>query len=121
MVGRAGRSQVGGHSRRVSWANRAGVRAASPPDKLTGAQMAEEFEGRDLRKAVFWGVDLRGARFRDVDMTDVTVSHASVVNVDIDALVDRLTVNGVDVTGYVNERDPWYPLRGMLRPTEPDG
>ena len=29
-------------------------------------------------------------------------------------------INGVDVTAYVNERDPWYPLRAMLTPTTPD-
>lgn len=83
--------------------------------------MAEEFEGRDLSGAVFWGVDLSGARFRDVNLTDVTISHAWAVNVDIDALVDRVVINGVDVTQYVNERDRWYPLRAMLRPTDPDG
>jgi hypothetical protein len=83
--------------------------------------MAEEFEGRDLSGAVFWGVDLSGARFRDVNLTDVTITHAWVVNVDIDALVDRVTINGVDVTEFVNEHDRWYPLRAMLRPTDPEG
>jgi hypothetical protein len=82
--------------------------------------MPEEFEG-DLTGAVFWGADLSGARFRDVNLTDVKISHAWLVNVDIDALVDKVVINGVDVTGYVNERDPWYPLRAMLRPTDPDG
>ncbi len=81
--------------------------------------MAEEFEGRDLSGAVFWGVDLSGARFRDVNLTDVTITHSWLVNVDIDALVDHVTINGVDVTDYVNERDRWYPLRAMLRPTDP--
>jgi hypothetical protein len=51
----------------------------------------------------------------------VKVSHAWVVGVDIDAYVDRLTVNGVDVTEYVNERDPWHPLRAMIRATDPEG
>lgn len=83
--------------------------------------MPEEFEGRDLTGAVFWGVDLSGARFRDVNLTDVTISHAMVVNVDIDAFVDHVTINGVDVTKYVNERDEWYPLRAMLRPADPEG
>ena len=82
--------------------------------------MPEEFEG-DLAGAVFWGADLKGARFRDVDLTDVKISHAWLVNVDIDALIDRVVINGVDVTDYVNERDPWYPLRAMLRPTDPEG
>jgi DinB superfamily/Pentapeptide repeats (8 copies) len=70
---------------------------------------------------VFWGADLSGARFRDVNLTDATISHASLVNVDIDALVDRVVINGVDVTAYVNDRDPWYPLRTMLRPAAPEG
>ena len=82
--------------------------------------MREEFEG-DLAGAVFWGADLSGARFRDVNLTDVTISHALLVNVDIDALVDTVVINGVDVTAYVNEHDPWYPLRAMLRPSTPDG
>ncbi|MET0662880.1 MAG: DinB family protein [Ilumatobacteraceae bacterium] len=81
--------------------------------------MPEEFEG-DLAGAVFWGADLHGARFRDVDLTDVTISHAWFVGVDVDALIDRVVINGVDVTAYVNERDPWYPLRAMLRPSTPD-
>ena len=82
--------------------------------------MPEEFEG-DLAGAVFWGADLSGARFRDVNLTDAKISHAWLVNVDIDALVDRVVINGVDVTTYVNERDPWYPLRAMLRPSDPNG
>jgi hypothetical protein len=83
--------------------------------------MAEhEFEG-DLAGAVFWGADLSGARFRDVNLTGARISHAWLVDVDIDALVDKMVINGVDVTAYVNERDPWYPLRAMLRPVDPEG
>lgn len=82
--------------------------------------MPEEFEG-DLAGAVFWGADLTGARFRDVNLTDATISHAWLVNVDIDALVEKVVINGVDVTDFVNERDPWYPLRAMLRPPDPVG
>jgi DinB superfamily/Pentapeptide repeats (8 copies) len=81
--------------------------------------MPEEFEG-DLAGAVFWGADLSGARFRDVNLTDATIGHAWLVNVDIDALIDKVVINGVDVTSYVNERDPWYPLRAMLRPSNPE-
>ncbi|MGD9996190.1 MAG: DinB family protein [Ilumatobacteraceae bacterium] len=81
--------------------------------------MPEEFQG-DLTDAVFWGADLTGARFRDVNLTNASISHAWLVNVDIDALVDRVVINGVDVTSYVNERDPWHPLRAMLRPSSAD-
>src|SRR3954447_13191727 len=83
--------------------------------------MAEEFEGQDLSNAVFWGVDLTGSRFRDVNLTDVTISHARIVNLDIDGFIDNVTINGVDVTQYVNEHDRWYPLRAMLRPPDPEG
>jgi hypothetical protein len=82
--------------------------------------MPEEFEG-DLTEAVFWGADMSGARFRDVNFTGARISHAWVVDVDIDAFVDKLVVNGVDVTDYVNERDEWYPLRAMIRASDPDG
>ena len=80
----------------------------------------EEFEGRDLRAAVFWGVDLGGASFRDVDLSDVTISHARVVDVDIDGYVDRVRINGVDVTQYVNDRDLWHPLRTAVYAEGPD-
>jgi hypothetical protein len=85
-----------------------------------GGAVAEEFEG-DLAGAVFWGADLSGARFRDVNLTGARISHAWLVDVDIDALVDKVVINGVDVTAYVNGRDPWYPLRAMLRPSDPEG
>ena len=83
--------------------------------------MAEEFEGRDLRGAIFWDVDLQRALFRDVNLSEVTISHARVVDVDIDGFVQGVTINGVDVTDYVNAGDWWYPLRAMLRPEEPEG
>jgi hypothetical protein len=82
--------------------------------------MPGEFEG-DLTEAVFWGADLSRARFRDVNLTGVRISHSLVVDVDIDAFVDKLVVNGVDVTEYVNERDEWYPVRAMIRASDPDG
>jgi hypothetical protein len=80
----------------------------------------QEFEG-DLTEAEFWGADLRGARFRDVNLTDVTISHAWLVDVTVDAFIDRVVVNGVDVTAFVNEHDPWYPLRKVLRVSDPAG
>ncbi len=82
--------------------------------------MPEEFEG-DLTEAVFWGADLSGARFRDVNLTGARISHAWVIDVDIDAFVERLVVNGIDVTDYVNERDEWFPVRAMIRASDPDG
>ena len=94
--------------------------ARASRQRRNGGAVPEAFEG-DLVGAVFWGADLSGARFRDVNLTDAKISHAWLVNVDIDALVDRVVINGVDVAAYVNERDPWYPLRAMLRPSSPEG
>jgi hypothetical protein len=81
--------------------------------------VAEVFEG-DLTGALFWGADMRGARFRDVNLADVTITHAWLDGLDVDAFVDRVVINGVDVTSYVNEHDAWYPLRTVLRVAEPE-
>lgn len=81
--------------------------------------MAEQFEFRDLSDGVFWGADLQRARFRDVDLMGARISHSRLVDVVIDAEIDRLIVNGVDVTAYVNERDPWFALRSQLHPSDP--
>lgn len=80
--------------------------------------MPEEFEG-DLAGAVFWGADLTEATFRDVNLTGASISHAWLIDVNIDALVERVVINGVDVTDFVNQHDEWYPLRAMLRPATP--
>ncbi len=82
--------------------------------------MAQEFEFQDLSDATFWGVELRRATFRDVDLTGARVSHARLVDVTIDADIEALVINGVDVTEYVNERDEWFPLRSHLRRTDLD-
>lgn len=72
--------------------------------------MPEELEG-DLRGTVVWGADMRGSTFRDVDLTGTRITHSALVDVEVDARVERLVVNGVDVTAYVAERAPWHPLR----------
>lgn len=82
--------------------------------------MAQELEG-DLTETVVWGADMSRSRFRDVNLTGTVMRNVWLVGVDIDGLVDRLVINGVDVTDYVNEHDPWQPLRGMLRPTDVAG
>ena len=81
----------------------------------------QEFVDRDLIGAVFWSVDLTGAEFEDVNLSEVSISRAKVCNVTIDGLVDNLKVNGVDVTAFVNQHDPWFPLRAMVDPPDPAG
>lgn len=82
--------------------------------------MAEEFEDRDLSDSVFWGVNLRGATFRDADLSGSTFFHTMWSDVSIDGIVQRLVVNGVDVTDHVNANDRWYPLRTRLEPASAD-
>jgi hypothetical protein len=83
--------------------------------------VGEEFEFRDLSGSTFWGVDLTGSTFRDVDLTRVAITHAQLVDVTVDAYVERVVVNGVDVTAFVDEHDEWYPLRAMIRAEDVDG
>lgn len=78
--------------------------------------MGEQFVFRDLSDAEFWGVELQRATFRDVDFSGARISHARLVDVDVDAQIDRLVINGVDVTDFVNERDGWFALRSRVRP-----
>lgn len=83
--------------------------------------MTEEFEDRDLSGAVFWGVNLQQSMFRDVDLTSSTFFHVLAKDVSIDGEIDRLVVNGVDITDYVNSHDRWWPLRNNLSPETLDG
>ena len=80
--------------------------------------MRQEFEDQDLTDSVFWGVHLKKVHFRDADFTGSTMFHVLLKDVAIDGQVDRLVINGVDVTNVVNGGDAWYPLRSMLEPKD---
>ncbi|MFI7547517.1 DinB family protein [Actinoplanes sp. NPDC049599] len=68
------------------------------------------------RAETFAVADLTGARFVDCDLTGVRVIDSWLVGVDISGYVERLTVNGVDVTDYVAaELDRRHPERVQLR------
>ena len=68
------------------------------------------------RGTTFMVSDLAGARFVDCDLTGVKVVDGCLVDVDISGYVDRLVVNGVDVTAYVDtELDRRHPERVQLR------
>jgi DinB superfamily/Pentapeptide repeats (8 copies) len=85
------------------------------------AAVGEEFEDRDLSDSVFWGVDLRKSLFRDADLSHSRFFHVSMSEVSVDGVIDRLVVNGVDVTNFVNTNDRWYPLRNELSPADEVG
>ncbi len=72
-----------------------------------------------FRGATFMVADLAGARFVDCDMTGVKIVDAALVDVDVSGYVERLVVNGVDVTDYVDaELDRRHPERVQLRQIE---
>jgi hypothetical protein len=76
----------------------------------------------DHRDARFVEADFTGARFHGVMFSDVKISDAWLANVDISGLVLGLSVNGVDVTGYVEaELNKRHPERLLLTPHDPDG
>jgi hypothetical protein len=81
-----------------------------------------DFEGADLRGAQFREVDLSHARIHSANLTNMRLTDVWLVNVDIDGLVNGLTVNGVDVTAYVNaELVRLDPERALMQPSDPEG
>ena len=80
--------------------------------------MRQEFEDQDLADSVFWGVNLSNVHFRDADFTGSTMFHVLLKDVSIDGAIDRLVINGVDVTDVINDGDRWYPLRAALTPRD---
>src|SRR5215472_7704002 len=81
-----------------------------------------DFTREDLAGSRFEQVDLAGARFRNVDLTGAVIRGALLVNVEIDGLLQDVTVNGVDVVPLVEaELDRRYPDRAKMRPADADG
>lgn len=94
--------------------------------------MAETFHDRDLTGAVFDDVVFDGAtftraRFKDasfenIDFVRCTLHHVALMDVDIVAELRNVTINGIDVSAYVEaELDKQQPGREKMRPTTADG
>jgi len=70
---------------------------------------------------VFGDVDLSDAVFRETFMPRVRMTGVVLIDAVIDGLVENLTVNGVEVTAYVqSELDRRFPVRRLLRSSDPD-
>ena len=68
------------------------------------------------RGARFEGADFSGATFRDCDLRGVKVADAWLIDVRLSGYVERLVVNDVDVTDFVDaELDRQHPERVQLR------
>jgi hypothetical protein len=89
--------------------------------------MATFSQSDDLRKAGFRGVNLRGARFVESDLSGVVMRGVDIAGSDIDApwLFEEgsvLRVNGIDVAPFVEaELNRRFPGRAERRAADPDG
>jgi hypothetical protein len=76
----------------------------------------------DLSNARYVGCQLDGAEFREVSMVGARIIGSVLIDVEIDALVQNVAVNGVDVVPLVEaELDRRHPERLALRPTDVAG
>jgi hypothetical protein len=91
-----------------------------------------EFQDADLRQSSFRNVHLGGTQFRHVDLSEaelrgvrmqaVVMRGAELIDVDIEGEIRGLTVNGVEVSDYVEaELDRRHPDRRFMRPTDAAG
>ena len=65
--------------------------------------------------------DLTGAEFRECDLSRTRMVGVVMEDAEIDGLVTRLVVNGVDVMPYVEaELDRRHPVRLLIRSDRPD-
>jgi hypothetical protein len=105
------------------------VPAPSQPDDPMDAQFGphrfypgEGGGSTQFRGARIDAADLRGARFTDCDLTDVTIRDGWLVNVSISGYLSNVTVNGVDVAEFVSaELDRRHPERVQFREAQTAG
>jgi hypothetical protein len=77
---------------------------------------------QDHKDARFFEADFSGAWFHGVKFSNVKISNAWLFNVDLSGLVSNLTVNGIDVTAFVEaELNARHPERLLLAPFDADG
>ena len=81
-----------------------------------------EHRDADLTGSRFRNVDLSGTRIHSASLRGVVITNAWIEDVRIEGHVQSMTVNGVDVTGYVEaELDRRHPERKGLRPHDAAG
>ena len=78
------------------------------------------YRGVDFGAATFDDCLMEGARFKNVALRGAKFSGSQLVDVDISGDVEHLTVNGVDVTDFVEaELDRRDPERTKMHPSDP--
>jgi uncharacterized damage-inducible protein DinB len=80
------------------------------------------YRGVDFGAATFDDCLMQGARFKNVDLRRVAIRGSLLFDVEISGEVEHLTVNGVDVTDFVEaELTRREPERTKMRPTDAAG
>jgi uncharacterized protein YjbI with pentapeptide repeats len=82
----------------------------------------QTYRGVDFGAATFDDCLMEGAWFKNVDLRGAKIRGSLLLDAEITGEVERLTVNGVDVTDYVEaELDRREPDRTKMHPTDPAG
>jgi hypothetical protein len=80
------------------------------------------FEHIDLHRSHFHDVNLAQSTLRAVDLRGVRMVGVELVDVEVSGEIERLVVNGVDVTPFIEaELDRRYPERPKMRAEDPAG
>ena len=93
---------------------------------MTRFTNADDLRGADFREvslagSTFYDVSFAGASFREADFSGARMRGVQLENVDIDGMVDRLVINGVEVAPLLEaELDRRHPGRERLRSEDPD-
>jgi hypothetical protein len=81
-----------------------------------------EYLRQDWSHSRFEEVDFSQSRFQNVYFQDTVIRGAWLQRVEIDGLVDQVTINGVDVGPLIEaELDRRDPDRTLVRPTDAEG
>jgi len=84
---------------------------------MTRYNASDDFQG-----AEFVDVNMSGALFREVDLSNTRMHGVLLMGADIDGAIDGMRLNGVEVAPLVEaELDRLHPERLKLRPTSPAG
>ncbi len=91
------------------------------PEDYDTSRKGQTWRGVDFGAATFDDCLMEGARFKNVDLRGVVIRGAW-LDAEITGEVERLSVNGVDVTEFVEqELDRREPERTTMHPSDPAG
>jgi uncharacterized damage-inducible protein DinB len=98
------------------------VAVAMRLEDYDSSHKGETYRGVDFGTATFDDCLMEGARFKNVDLRKAVIRGSLLLDVEISGEVERLSVNGVDVTEFVEgELNRREPDRTKMHPTDAAG